>query len=84
MKIMHKALASRRRRGLLVGGAAAADDADQRRGRDVPVPDLLEVVLRVQQAAPERRDQLPVDRIGRRHPAADRRRRCSSAPPTAR
>ena len=38
-------------------------------GRDVPVPDLLEVVLRVQQAAPERADQLPVDRIGRRHPA---------------
>ena len=45
-----------------------ADDANQRRGRDVPVPDLLEVVQRVQQAAPERRDQLPVDRVGRRHP----------------
>ncbi len=29
-------------------------------------------------------DQLPVDRIGRRHPAGDRRRPCSSAPPTAR
>ena len=51
------------------GVVAAADGADQRRGRDVPVPDLLEVVRRVQQAAPERADQLPVDRLGRRHPA---------------
>ena len=32
-----------------------AERADQRRRRDVPVPDLLEVVRRVQQAAPERR-----------------------------
>ena len=29
-------------------------------------------------------DQLPVDRLRRRHPAAHERRRCSSAPPTAR
>ena len=29
-------------------------------------------------------DQLPVDRIGRRHPADHQRRPCSSAPPTAR
>ena len=44
--------------------------SDRRRGGDLPVPDLLEVVLRVQQAAPRRADQLPVDRLGRRHPAA--------------
>ena len=29
-------------------------------------------------------DQLPVDRVGRRHPADSRRRRCSSARPTGR
>ena len=50
--------------------ARGPDGPDQRRRRDVPVPDLLEVVLRVQQAPPRRRDQLPVDRLGRRHPAA--------------
>ena len=44
--------------------------ADQRRRGHVPEPDLLEVVRRVHQAPPERRDQLPVDRIRRRHPAA--------------
>ena len=49
----------------------AAERADQRRRRDVPEPDLLEVVRRVQQAAPERADQLPVPRLGRRHPPAD-------------
>ena len=59
-------------------GGGCCCDRDTRRadtikinggGRDVPEPDLLEVVLRVQQAAPERRDQLPVDRLRRRHPA---------------
>ena len=40
-------------------------------GATFPVPDLFEVVLRVQQAASERRDQLPVARIRRRHPSVD-------------
>ena len=56
------------RGGLRRRRSRAAEGPDQRRRRDVPVPDLLEVVLRVQQAAPERGDQLPVDRVGRRHP----------------
>ena len=55
-------------------GAAPALDAQTVQingaGRDVPESDLLEVVRRVQQAAPERADQLPVDRLGRRHPPA--------------
>ena len=39
----------------LAGGTlAAADDPDQRRGGDLPLPDLLEVVQRVQQAATRR------------------------------
>ena len=69
------ALVRRRRR---------ADGADQRRRRDVPEPDLLEVVLRVQQAAPERA-RSTTSRSDRA--AASGRsptRRCSSAPPTAR
>ncbi len=55
------------------GGAGLRPEeaADQRSGSDVPVPDLLEVVLRVQQAPPRRRDQLSVDRLGRRHPAVE-------------
>ena len=53
-------------------GAAGRNSPDQRRGRDVPESDLFEVVLRIQQAAPERADQLSVNRIGRRHPAARR------------
>ncbi len=53
-------------------GGAFWNGANQRRGRDIPVADLFEVVLRIQQAAPGRRDQLSVDRIGRRHPSAAR------------
>ena len=61
-----------RRPGAATGrGGTGRDRSDQRRGRDFPESDLLEVVRRVQQAAPERADQLPVDRLGRRHPAAD-------------
>ena len=41
----------------------------ERRRRDVPVADLFEVVLRIQQTAAGRRDQLSVDRIRRRHPS---------------
>ena len=52
-----------------------ADGPDQRRRRDVSVSDLFEVVLRVQQDAPEHPDQLPVDWIGRRHPAGHERDR---------
>ena len=39
-------------------------------GATFPYPDLLEVVLRVQQDQAGRADQLPVDRLGRRHPPA--------------
>ena len=39
-------------------------------GATFPAPDLYEVVLGVQQAAPERPDQLPAGRLGRRHQAA--------------
>ena len=46
--------------------------SNQRRGRHIPVSRLFEVVLGIQQAAPERADQLSVNRIGRRHPAAHR------------
>ena len=42
-----------------------------------------EVVLRVQQAARGRADQLPAGRLRRRHPAGHAAR-CSSAPPTGR
>ena len=38
-------------------------------GATFPQPDLLQVVLRVQQAASRRADQLSVDRFGRRHSA---------------
>ena len=46
---------------------------DQRRGSHVPLPHLLEVVRRIPQAASGRGDQLPVDRLGRRHPPAHER-----------
>ena len=65
-------------------GPRRADDSNQRRRRDVSVSDLLEVVRRVQQAAPERARST----ISRSAPAAAsgrcRRRRSSSARPTAR
>ena len=54
----------------LPAGRRCPERSDQRSRRHVPVPDLLEVVLRVQQAPPRGRDQLPVDRIRRRHPPA--------------
>ena len=73
MKLAWKQLAAAGRGRRRRRGADGADGADQRRRRDVPVSDLLEVVLRVQQAAPERADQLPVDRLRRRHPAAHER-----------
>ena len=68
----------------LVAGVARAEDADQRRGRDVPVPDLLEVVLpsttsctRTSRSTTSRSDRAR----GIRQLTT---RRSSSAPPTAR
>ena len=55
---------------LTAAPGAGPDGPDQRGRGDVPVPDLLEVVFGVQQAPPRSRDQLPVDRLGRRHPPA--------------
>ncbi len=60
---------------LAVTAGGGTEGPDQRRGRDVPLPDLLEVVRRVPQAAPRRGDQLPVDRLGRRHSPAHERDR---------
>ena len=67
-------MATRRTCGTGMRGGAhlrprCTEHADQRSGRDVPISDLFEVVRRVQQAAPQRSDQLSVNRIGRRHPA---------------
>ena len=53
-------------------------------GATFPEPIYYQVVLGVQQAAPDGADQLPAARVGRRHQAAHRARRCSSAPPTGR
>ena len=61
---------------LLLGTAASAQGLlDQRRGRDLPLPALPEVVQRVQQAPPGRAVQLPVDRLRRRHQADHRAHR---------
>ena len=49
-------------------GTHHQEPSDQRRRRDIPLSDLFEVVFRIQQAAPERGDQLSVHRIRRRHP----------------
>ena len=50
----------------------SGNGANQRRGRDISLSGLFEMVLGIQQAAPECGDQLSVDRIGRRHPPAAR------------
>ncbi len=41
-------------------------------GATFPYSDVLEVVRRIPQEISERSDQLPVDRLRRRHPAGDR------------
>ena len=70
---------------LLLAVSGPGSDRPDRRGRcHLPLPDLLEVVLRVQQDAPERPDQLPVHRLGRRASSSSRVRLSSSGLRTGR
>ena len=82
-----------RRADLACGGAqpsrrrsAAGDPVAQINGAGAtfPYPIYSKWFDEYHKMHPNVRDQLSVDRIGRRHPADQQRRRCSSAPPTAR
>ena len=83
MKTAHKMLAVAGCVSVLVAGVAAQPQINGA-GATFPNPIYSKWFDEYHKLHPERRDQLPVDRLRRRHPAAHRRRRCSSAPPTAR
>ena len=71
--LLRRALGAALLSAVLAGGVRRRAEPDRRR-RHVPVPDLFEVVRRLQ-AEDRRRDQLPVDRQRRRHPAGEGRHR---------